>query len=161
MNFSFRTTSWNVQSNLETNIEKHSKNIYGPVAGKQLLTFMDDLNMPKVDEYGTQQPIALLKLLVERQGIHDRGKELNWKRIKNINYLACMGKPGGGRNHVDPRFISLCSVLNVSPPAKDTLMHIYSSILTGHTASFEADITQAVNTITTITLELFEYVDCT
>lgn len=34
---------------------------------------MDDMNMPKVDTYGTQQPIAMLKLLVEKGGIYDRG----------------------------------------------------------------------------------------
>ena len=34
---------------------------------------MDDMNMPRVDTYGTQQPIAMLKLLVENGGIYDRG----------------------------------------------------------------------------------------
>jgi dynein heavy chain len=42
------------------------------------------MNMPQVDTYGTQQPIALLKLLIERGGLYDRGKELNWKAIKDI-----------------------------------------------------------------------------
>ena len=27
-----------------------------------MLIFIDDLNMPMVDEYGTQQPIALLRV---------------------------------------------------------------------------------------------------
>ena len=42
------------------------------------------MNMPKVDNYGTQQPIALLKLLVENNGMYDRGKNLNWKTFKDI-----------------------------------------------------------------------------
>ena len=46
----------------------------------------------QVDEYGTQQPIALLKLLLERGGMFDRGKELNWKNIRDIGFLAAMGK---------------------------------------------------------------------
>lgn len=54
----------------------------------------------KVDTYGTQQPIALLKLLFERKGFYDRGKDLNWKNIKDIGFLAAMGKAGGGRNDV-------------------------------------------------------------
>jgi len=41
-----------------------------------MIVFMDDINMPKVDTYGTQQPIAMLKLLVENGGIYDRGYEL-------------------------------------------------------------------------------------
>ncbi|KER29498.1 hypothetical protein T265_03876 [Opisthorchis viverrini] len=158
VNFSSRTTSLNVQRNLEANVEKRSKDTYGPVAGKRLLIFVDDLNMPQVDPYGTQQPIALLKLLVERKGVYDRGKDLNWKRMNDLDYVASMGSPDGGRNEVDPRFISLFSVLNVSPPAEDTLTRIYDSILAGHLAEFDADIRNACKKITQLTLELFKFV---
>jgi hypothetical protein len=39
----------------------------------------------KVDAYGTQQPIALLKILLEKGGLYGRGKELHWKQFKNIS----------------------------------------------------------------------------
>ena len=52
--------------------------------GKKLILFVDDLNMPRVDLYGTQQPIALLKLFIEKQGLYDKGKELNWKNMKDV-----------------------------------------------------------------------------
>ena len=46
--------------------------------GKRLMIFVDDLNMPKVDTYGTQQPIALLHFLVGRGHMYDRsGKDLD------------------------------------------------------------------------------------
>ncbi|CAH1801914.1 unnamed protein product [Owenia fusiformis] len=155
MNFSSRTTSLDVQRNLEANVEKRTKDTYGPPPGKRLVIFIDDMNMPQVDEYGTQQPIALLKLLVERGGIYDRGKDLNWKNIKDISYIAAMGKPGGGRNDVDPRFISLFSVFNMTFPSDESLFHIYSSILTGHCEPFEKEIQQHVSTITKMTMELY------
>lgn len=79
-----RTTSWDVQRAIEDSTEKRTKDTYGPPVGKKLIIFLDDLNMPKVDIYGTQQPIALLKLFIERQGVYDRGKELNWKHMKDI-----------------------------------------------------------------------------
>ena len=63
---------------MEDIVEKRTKDTYGPATGKRLILFFDDLNMPRVDLYGTQQPIALLKTLIERQGLYDRGKELNW-----------------------------------------------------------------------------------
>lgn len=50
------------------------------------------MNMPQVDTYGTQQPIALLKLLLEKGGMYDRGKDLNWKTFKDIFFIAAMGK---------------------------------------------------------------------
>ena len=62
--------------------------------GKKLLVFVDDLNMPQVDIYGTQQPIALLKLLLEKGGMYDRGKDLNWKAFKDVVLVAAMGKVG-------------------------------------------------------------------
>lgn len=59
----------------------------------------------QVDTYGTQQPIALLKLLFERKGFYDRGKDLNWKNLKDIGFLAAMGKAGGGRNDVSLEYL--------------------------------------------------------
>jgi dynein heavy chain len=65
INFSSRTTSRDLQANIEDNIDKRSGRIFGPkILGKQLMIFIDDLHMPKVDTYGTQQPIALLKFFV-------------------------------------------------------------------------------------------------
>ncbi|CAH8588474.1 Dynein heavy chain 10, axonemal [Schistosoma haematobium] len=158
INFSFRTTSLDVQRNLEANVEKRSKDTYGPVSGKQLIIFIDDMNMPQVDQYGTQQPIALLKLLIERKGVYDRGKELNWKRMQSIDYLAAMGRPDGGKQDVDPRFISLFSVINIQSPSESTLYKIYSSILTGHTSEFDSGIKNSVNFVTNMTMKLFQFV---
>lgn len=83
-NFSSRTTSLDIQTSLESNVTKRNKNIYGPPIGKKLVCFIDDMNMPQVDTYGTQQPIALLKLFLELGGMYDRGKELNWKSFTDI-----------------------------------------------------------------------------
>lgn len=88
----------------------------------------------EVDEYGTQQPIALLKLLVEKGYLYDRGKELNCKSIRDLGFVAAMGKAGGGRNEVDPRFMSLFNVFHVPFPSEESLHLIYFSILQGHTS---------------------------
>jgi len=48
INFSSRTTSLDVQRNLEANVEKRTKEIYGPPSGKRLILFLDDMNMPQV-----------------------------------------------------------------------------------------------------------------
>ena len=92
INFSSRTSSMDTQRNLESNVEKRTKDTFGPPSGKKLVVFIDDLNMPKVDTYGTQQPIALLKLLLEKGGMYDRGKDLNWKKYQDLVFIAAMGK---------------------------------------------------------------------
>lgn len=87
----------------------------------------------QVDNYGTQQPIALMKLLLDRGGIYDRGKDHNYKILKDLGFIAAMGKAGGGRNEVDPRFVSLFSVFSIPFPALESLHLIYASIIKGHT----------------------------
>ncbi|KAM9858629.1 dynein axonemal heavy chain 10 [Aulostomus maculatus] len=155
INLSSRTTSMDLQRNLEANVEKRTKEIYGPPMGKRLLVFIDDMNMPKVDSYGTQQPIALLKLLLDRGGIYDRGKELNCKTLKDLGFIAAMGRAGGGRNEVDPRFLSLFSVFGISFPSVESLHLIYASILKGHTEPFEESIQKVCDKVTYCTLELY------
>lgn len=101
--------------------------MFGPPVGKRLLLFIDDVNMPRVDTYGTQQPIALLKLLMEREGLYDR-TELVWKKFQDIQYIAACGPPGGARNAMDPRFVSLFGVFNITFPKQEALVKVTSSI---------------------------------
>nr|XP_057927697.1 dynein axonemal heavy chain 10-like isoform X1 [Doryrhamphus excisus] len=155
INLSSRTTSMDLQRNLEANVEKRTKEIYGPPMGKRLLVFIDDMNMPKVDSYGTQQPIALLKLLLDRGGIYDRGKELTYKTLKDLGFIAAMGKAGGGRNEVDTRFVSLFNVFSIPFPAVESLQLIYSSIIKGHTKHFEDVVQKVCDKVTLCTLELY------
>jgi dynein heavy chain len=55
INFSSRTQSIDVQTNIEDNIEKRSGRVFGPKnPGKKLVILIDDLHMPKIDLYGTQ-----------------------------------------------------------------------------------------------------------
>jgi dynein heavy chain len=127
--FSSRTSSMDVQKNVEVNVDKRTGNVYGPPLGTNLVVFIDDLNMPRVDTYGTQQPITLLLTLISRGFIYDREKDLTQKILKDMTYIGAMGPPGGGRNNVDPRFVALFSVFNLPDPTNDVLKHMYSSII--------------------------------
>ncbi|XP_011874224.1 PREDICTED: dynein heavy chain 10, axonemal [Vollenhovia emeryi] len=158
INCSSRTTSMDVQKNLESAVEKRSREIFGAPPGKKLIVFIDDMNMPIVDIYGTQQPIAFLKLLFERGGFYDRERDLNWKYLRDIYYLAAMGEPGGSRNEVDPRFISMFSVYNVTLPTSETLNYIYGSILSGHLQIFSEAVQSIAGGLVQLMLELYETV---
>ena len=54
--------------------------ISGAPVNKCVIIFIDDLNMPKLDTYGSQPPIELLRQLLDFGGLYDREK-LYWKEI--------------------------------------------------------------------------------
>lgn len=66
-----------------------------------------------------------------------------------------MGRAGGGRNVMDPRFVSLFHVYNVTSPTENSLNYIYTNILQGHLNSFQVGIQALVPDIVNATLELF------
>ena len=158
MNFSSRTSSLDVQNNVQANVDKRSGKVYGPPAGKTLVIFIDDLNMPRVDLYGTQQPIALLHFLVGRGCFYDRGKDLDLRMLKDIQYVGAMGPPGGGRNKVDPRFTALFNVYNLTSPTDTVLCQIYGSILKTYFREFSEDVKTIAEKITPVLLELYSFV---
>jgi dynein heavy chain len=94
INFSSRTTAADVQRILEDNVEKRGP-VWAPPGGKRLLVFVDDLNMPVVDTYGTQQPIALLLLLINERKMFERGGDLDVMQV-GFMWLLCVVVVGGG-----------------------------------------------------------------
>lgn len=48
--------------------------VAGAPPGKRLITFVDDLNMPKLDTYGSQPPIELLRQYQDFGFLYDREK---------------------------------------------------------------------------------------
>ena len=158
VNFSSRTTARNVQTSIEANVDKRAGSTFAPPSGKTLVVFVDDMNMPKVDTYGTQQPIALLLFLISKGTLYDHGKDLNLKHIKNLSYIAAMGPPGGGRNKVDPRFVALFNVYNLIEPSSAVLQHIYSSIISARLANFAEPVKEAGSKVTDATLKLYRII---
>lgn len=49
-------------------IEKRRKGIYGPPIGKKLSIFLDDLSSPKVETYGAQPALEMVRQLIDIRG---------------------------------------------------------------------------------------------
>ena len=57
----YYTTSLMLQEVMEKPLEKKAGRNYGPPGTKKLIYFIDDMNMPEVDTYGTVQPHTLIR----------------------------------------------------------------------------------------------------
>ncbi|KAM7123899.1 LOW QUALITY PROTEIN: dynein axonemal heavy chain 11 [Ciconia maguari] len=117
----YYTTSAVLQKMLEKEREKAGHN-YGPVGNKKLIYFMDDLNMPEVDRYGTVQPHALIRQHIDGHW-YDRQK----LTIKEI-HIACMN-PSAGSFAISPRLQRHFAVFALNFPSSDS--H-YSKIVCFH-----------------------------
>jgi dynein heavy chain, axonemal len=160
INLSSRTSAADVQNNIEANTEKKSGKIYGAPAGKKLVVFIDDMNMPKVDDYGTQQPIALLLFLIGRNYMYRLGKDVELLSYRDMRYVGAMGPPGGGRNPTDPRFVARFVTFNLTPPKEEILQYIFGSIVTSYfdQPSFKSNVKDCGPKMVTMLLHLFRHV---
>lgn len=131
--FNYYTTSLMLQQVMEKPLEKKAGRNYGPPGTKKLIYFIDDMNMPVVDTYGTVQPHTLIRQHLDYNHWYDRTK-LILKEIHNVQYVACMN-PTAGSFTINPRLQRHFSVFAVSFPGMDSLKTIYQSILHGHISS--------------------------
>lgn len=133
--FNFYTTSEMLQKILEKPLEKKAGRNYGPPSNKTVVYFVDDMNMPEVDTYGTVQPHTLIRQYLDYGHWYDRTK-LSLKDIHNCQYVSCMN-PTAGSFTINPRLQRHFCVFAVSFPNSESLVRIYSSILSQHFANIE------------------------
>ncbi|KAK2522532.1 hypothetical protein Q9233_010529 [Columba guinea] len=131
--FNYYTTSAMLQGMLEKPLEKKAGRNYGPSGTKKLVYFIDDLNMPEVDAYGTVQLHTLIRQHLDYGHWYDRTK-LSLKEITNVQYVSCMN-PTAGSFTISPRLQRHFCVFALSIPGQDALSRIYSTILTQHLTS--------------------------
>ncbi|XP_064233926.1 dynein axonemal heavy chain 6 isoform X3 [Aotus nancymaae] len=154
LNFSARTSSARTQEIIESKLERKRKNILGAPGNKQIIIFVDDLNMPRLDRYGSQPPIELLRQYQDFGGFYDRNK-LFWKEIQDVTIVSACAPPGGGRNPVTPRFIRHFSMLCLPVPSEHSLKQIFQAILNGFLSDFPPAVKQTASSIVEASVEIY------
>ncbi|XP_063150960.1 dynein axonemal heavy chain 6 [Candoia aspera] len=155
LNFSAQTSSARTQEIIESKLEKKRKNILGAPGKKRVVIFVDDLNMPKLDRYGSQPPIELLRQYQDFGGFYDRDK-LFWKEIHDVTICSACAPPGGGRNPVTPRFIRHFAMLCLPTPSEHSLKQIFQAILKGFLAEFVQAVKQCTSSIVEAAVEIYQ-----
>jgi len=130
VNFSGRTTTKNLQDAFEGNLEAKRKTLLGPPGGKKMIFFIDDVNMPQLDRYGSQPPCELLRQTIDQTGFYDT-KKLIFKQIKDTRFVCACAPPSGGRSAVTPRLFRHFNMVWVPDLSEHSMRTIFASILRG------------------------------
>jgi dynein heavy chain len=154
VNFSAQTSSNSLQDTIEGKLEKRSKGTFAPPGGKRTVVLCDDFNMPAKSVFGFMPPLELLKLWADNGFWYDRGKQ-EVKHIKDIQLMASMAPPGGGRNAFSQRIMAVFGTVNMTDPSEGSLKRIYATLLNSHLSQFDDSLKPLGDPIVKATIELY------
>ena len=155
INMSYYTDSNRLQQELELPIDKRSGRRYGPPASKRLIFFIDDMNLPYIETYGTQNAIALLTQHMSYGTMFDRGDLGLRKELVDIQYMAALN-PTAGSFVICERAQRHFATFACLMPSKQDLTTIFKSLMGGHVSGFPNSVMDSVDRIVEASLVLYE-----
>jgi dynein heavy chain len=154
INFSAQTGVNMLQDQIDSKLEKRRRGVYGPPAGKKMVLFVDDLNMPLKEYYGAQPPIELLRQWHDHQGWFNR-KELVAFKIVDTVMVSAMGPPGGGRTFITERLKRHYSTTSYAELSDESISQIFNVIGTYFFQSFDESVSATLGTMIEATLKVY------
>lgn len=78
--------------------------------------------------------------------------------MMNLQILAAMGKPGGGRAEISPRMLSRFHVINYTVPTESNLKKIFETLAITKFQSFPEEIKALCEPLAVASIHLFNNV---
>eukprot|EP00756_Hemistasia_phaeocysticola_P021738 Hpha_TRINITY_DN15791_c11_g1::TRINITY_DN15791_c11_g1_i1::g.41603::m.41603/K10408/DNAH; dynein heavy chain, axonemal len=156
ISLNYFTTHATLQKSLERKLERKMGRRWGPVGKQKLMWVIDDLNMPMVDKYGTQTPIALLRQHLDYGLWYDRAQ---WQPtyVDGVQYITAMNAAAGSFT-INPRFTRHFVCLQLPAPTRDAAVTIFGQVLGQHMQFLTRDVSRVCERLVGATVDVYESV---